>query len=149
MAGLPDVLPREQVSAALDTVERLIFRATSYGLINGVTAEGKPFDTKLNQAGDHAKHIFVGENLCAGMTFLYHGRRDAGLEIARRLFSAMFVKTRAPWNQRCLLNGEAGLPQWGEDYYSNMVIWALPMALRGESVREFARSGLAARILRA
>jgi len=149
VAGLPDVLPREQVSAALDTVERLNFRATSYGLINGVTPEGKPFDTKLNQAGDHARHIFVGENLCAAMTFLYHGRRDAGIEIARRLFSAMYVTTRAPWNQRCLLNGETGLPQWGDDYYSNMVIWALPMALHGESVREFAQSGLAARVLRA
>jgi len=76
------------------------------------------------------------------MTFLYHGRREVGLEIARRMYEAVAVKTRSPWNQRCLLNGETGLPQWGDDYYSNMVIWALPMALRGESVGQFQRSGL-------
>ena len=35
------------------------------------------------------------------------------------------------------LNGETGLPQWGDDYYSNLVMWTLPMALNGESVEQF------------
>jgi len=82
--GLASVLPQVHAEAALDAVERLNFRATSYGLINGVTPDGAPFDTKLHPAGDHATHIFVGENLCAAGTFLYYGRREAGLEIARR-----------------------------------------------------------------
>ncbi len=149
IAGLPDVLPPDRIASALDTVERLNMRATSYGLINGVTPEGKPFDTKLNPSGDHARNIFVGENLCAAMTFVYHGRRDAGLEVAHRLYEALAVKTRSPWNQRCLLNGETGLPQWGEDYYSNLVMWALPMALAGESIGSFTNKGLAQRMLSA
>ena len=88
-------------------------KATSYGLINGVSPDGKPFDSKLGGSGDHAKNIFVGENLCAAMTFIYHGRRDTGLEISRRLYHAVAVKNRSPWNQRCLINGETGMPQWG------------------------------------
>ena len=76
------------------------------------------------------------------MTFLYHGRRDTGLEIARRLYDAIAIKNHSPWNQRCLLSGETGLPQWGEDYYSNLVIWAVPMALAGKSVEQFAQAGL-------
>ena len=64
-----------------------------------------------------------------------------GLEIARRLYDAIAIKNRSPWNQRCLLNGETGLPQWGEDYYSNLVIWALPMALAA-SVGQFAEGDL-------
>jgi uncharacterized protein (DUF608 family) len=147
--GLPDVLPAAHIHSALDTIERLNMKATSYGLINGVTPEGKPFDTKLNPSGDHAKNIFVGENLCAAMTFIYHGRRDTGLEIARRLYDALAVKNRSPWNQRCLLNGETGLPQWGTDYYSNLVVWALPMALAGESVEKFVRTGLVKNMLSA
>jgi uncharacterized protein (DUF608 family) len=149
IAGLPDVLPRDRIGSALDTVERLNMRATAYGLINGVTPDAKPFDTQLNPSGDHAKNIFVGENLCAAMSFLYHDRQDVGLEIARRLYEALAVKTRSPWNQRCLLNGETGLPQWGDDYYSNLVIWALPMALAGESIRPFAEKGLVKRMLSA
>ena len=148
-AGLQDVLPAEHVNSALDTIERLNLKATSYGLINGVTPDGNPFDTKLHPSGDHAKNIFVGENLCAAMTFIYYGRRDTGVEIAHRLYQAIAVKNRSPWNQRCLLNGETGLPQWGEDYYSNVAIWALPMALAGQSVEQFARAGLAKNILQA
>jgi uncharacterized protein (DUF608 family) len=147
--GLQDVMSAAHINSALDTIERLNMKATSYGLINGVTPDGKPFDTKLLPSDDHAKNIFVGENLCAAMTFIYHGRRDTGLEIARRLYDAMAVKNRSPWNQRCLLNGETGLPQWGEDYYSNLVIWALPMALAGESVGPFTRTGLVKNMMRA
>jgi len=145
--GLQDVISAGRINSALDTIERLNMKATSYGLINGVTPEGKPFDTKLYPSGDHAKNIFVGENLCAAMTFIYHGRRDTGLEIARRLYDTMAVKTRSPWNQRCLLNGETGLPQWGEDYYSNMAIWALPMALAGGAIDHFTRTGLVKNML--
>src|SRR5579862_5349661 len=94
------------------------------------------------------QNIFFGENLCAAMTFLYYGRRDIGLLIAERLYSAVAVKNNSPWNQRCLLNGETGMPQWGEDYYSNLVIWALPMAAAGQSLDRFVRTGLIENMIR-
>jgi uncharacterized protein (DUF608 family) len=142
IAGLQDALPAAHINSALGTIERLNMKATSYGLINGVTPDGQPFDTKLDSAGDHASNIFFGENLCAAMTFLYHGRKATGLEIARRLYDAVAIKNHSPWNQRCLLNGKTGLPQWGEDYYSDLVIWAFPMGLAGQSVGEFVQNGL-------
>lgn len=148
IAGLPDVLPSEHVSAALDTVERLNMRATEHGLINGVTPDGQPFDA-IHKAWDHSKNIFFGENLCAAMTFLYSGRRDTGLEIARRLAEAVSVRARAPWNQRCLLYGETGMPCWGDDYYSNMAMWTVPMALDQENIESFTHTGLAARVVKA
>jgi hypothetical protein len=123
--------------------------ATSYGLINGVTPEGKPYDTKVHPEGDFGMNIFVGENLCAAMTLMYHGRKDVGLEIARRLYRTMAIKTRSPWNQRCLLHGDTGLPLWGDDYYSNVIIWAVPMALEGVSVKEFASTGLVQAMMKA
>jgi uncharacterized protein (DUF608 family) len=149
VVGLRDVFPKDHVSRALDAVEALNMRATSYGLTNAVTPEGRPFDTKVHPSGDFGMNIFVGENLCAAMTFLYHGRRDTGLEIARRLYETLAVKTRSPWNQRCLLYGSSGLPLWGDDYYSNLAIWALPMAHEAQSAGEFARGALVSGILRA
>ena len=78
------------------------------------------------------------------------GASGIGLEIARRLYEAMALKTHSPWNQRCLISSETGLPVWGDDYYSNLVIWALPMALAGESVAQFVRpAGLVDRMIQA
>lgn len=142
LAGLEDVLPQPQVLSALGKIARLNLEATSYGLINGVTPDGKPFDTKVHPSADFGMNIFVGENLCAAMTFMYYGQRDMGLEIASRLYEAIAVKMRSPWNQRCLLNGKTGLPLWGDDYYSNLLMCAVPMALGRETVDQFANSGL-------
>lgn len=149
VAGLGGVLPAGHVAKALETVERLNMAATSYGLINGVSSDGRPYDTKFRPALDFGINIFFCENLCAAMTFMYHGKKDVGLEIARRLYRTAAIKTRAPWNQSHILHGDSGMPIWGEDFYSNLIIWALPMALEGLSVKEFGGSGLAKNMLSA
>ncbi len=149
VVGLDDVLPAPNINSALDRVERLNMGSTAYGLTNGVNPDGTPYETTVGGTNDFPKHIFFGESLCAAMTFIYHGRRSIGLEIARRLYFAVAVKNASPWNQRCLLNGKTGLPQWGDDYYSNLAIWALPMALAGQNIGEFAREGLVKRMVEA
>ena len=148
-AGIEDVFPAEHVTKALDCIERFNMRATSYGLINATDERGKPFHSGYNGTADFAHHIFFGENLCAAMAFLYYGREETGLEIGRRLYEAVARKNPSPWNQRCLLTGDAGLPLWGDDYYSNLVIWAVPMALRRQSVKQFANAGLVTDMIRA
>lgn len=147
--GLESVLPEERVNKALDSIARLNLNATFYGLINGVTPDGKPFDTGVHPSGDFGKNIFVGENLCSAMTFLYFGRCDIGMEVAHRLYQAIAVKARSPWNQRCLLYGDTGMPLWGDDYYSNLAIWVVPLAYEGVSVREFTQTGLAKKMIAA
>lgn len=150
VVGLPDVLPEENVVSALATIEHLNMAATSYGLVNGVTPDGSRFDSGYGGDNDFGRHTFVGESLCAAMTFMYHGRPDVGIEIAKRIYEAIALKTRSPWNQRCLINSETGMPVWGLDYYSNMVMWALPMALAGEGIDQFtARGELVHRMLAA
>jgi uncharacterized protein (DUF608 family) len=149
VAGLGDVLPEDRIHTALNAVESMNAKATSYGLVNGVTPEGRPFNTKVHPNGDFGENIFVGENLCAAMTLLYHGRRDAGLAVSRALYETMAIKTRSPWNQRCLLWGDTGLPLWGDDYYSNLAMWALPMAVSGQSLGEFSKTGVAAEMVKA
>ena len=141
LAELPGVLPAQRVQSALRTVERLNMQSTDYGLVNGVTPDGARYDAGFSEGNDHGKHTFIGENLCAAMTFMYHGQEDIGLEIARRLYDAIAIKSASPWNQRCLINAETGLPAWGDDYYSNMVAWAVPMALAGQGIREFTEAG--------
>jgi uncharacterized protein (DUF608 family) len=95
--GLPGMLAADRVQKALDTIERLNMSSTSYGLVNGMTPAGERVRTR-DHPNDHAPHIFVGENLCAAMTFMYHRRVEAGLEIARRLYEAMALKSFTPWS---------------------------------------------------
>ena len=152
LLGLPDVLPEAHVRSALKTIVRLNMAATPYGLVNGVTPTGDRYDSKaeigdnggifeIQADNDHAKQTFVGENLCAAMTFMFHDQAPTGLEIVKRIYEALALKSRAPWKQRCLIDASSGLPVWGEDYYSNMVIWAVPMAMAGQGIHEFAGSG--------
>ena len=153
ITGLPDILPAAQVQSALGVVQRLNMAATKQGLVNGVNLDGSRYDSKqdtdadqsvdIMPNNDHAKQVFVGENLCAAMSFIYHGQPETGLEIARRIYEAMALTSRSPWKQRCLIDADSGLPVWGQDYYSNMVIWALPMAIANQSIAEFAGSQLA------
>jgi uncharacterized protein (DUF608 family) len=144
VAGLDDILPEDRVQSALRAVERLNVAATRFGLVNGVTPDGERFDAghrAVAEGNDHAKQTFVGEGLCAAMTQLYHGRVEVGTEMARRIYEAVVIVSRSPWNQRCLFDAATGLPVWGDDYYSNMAVWALPMALSGIGIGDFCSEG--------
>jgi hypothetical protein len=47
-------------------------------------------------------------------------------------------------------DADTGQRSFGADYYQNLMLWALPAALRGESLEGPARrDGLAARMVRA
>ena len=150
ITGLPDILPAEQVQSALGAVKRLNMADTEHGLVTGVNPDGTRHISKSDPDKhprilpnyEHGRQVFVGENLCAAMSFIYHGQRETGLEIARRLYEAVALTGRSPWKQYCMIDADTGLPVWGEDYYSNMVIWALPMACTNQNITEFAGSEL-------
>jgi len=150
LTGTPDVLPADQVQSALGAVKRLNMAATEHGLVNGVNPDGTRYISKpdpdrfpdILPNNDHSTQVFVGENLCAAMTFIYHGQHETGLEIAKRIYEAVALISRTPWKQHCLIDADTGLPVWGEDYYSDMVIWALPMAYNNQNIAEFAQGEL-------
>jgi hypothetical protein len=72
---------------------------------------------------------------------MYEGRMEAGLELAKRLAHSLAIASLSPWNQHCLISSADGTPVWGSDYYSDMAVWAVPMALSGQGVASFAASG--------
>ena len=148
VVGLGGILPADKVQKALESIERLNFSATRHGLVNGMRPDGTPDTCGSGTENDHGSQIFVGESLCAAMTFILRERREIGLEVARRLMEAIHELHQTPWNQRCLIASDDGRPIWGDDYYSNMVIWTLPMVLAGQDIRQFCgEKGLVGRIL--
>ncbi|NLV74610.1 MAG: hypothetical protein GXY52_08005 [Chloroflexi bacterium] len=150
VAGLEAALPPEHVATALDTVWEWNVAATPYGAVNAAQGPAERYASGYSLVNDFGEHTFVGENLCTAMTYLYRGERERGLEVAKRIYEAIALKTLSPWNQRCLISSYSGLPVWGDDYYSNLAVWALPMALAGQDVASFsAPGGLLAKLLAA
>lgn len=151
VVGLDGLFESSKVASALEAVARLNVRAGEAVMVNGVNPDGTPHRSRADgHENDHASGCFVGENLCSAMTMLYAGQRELGLDIARRIYEAIAIRHRTPWDQYCIIAPSDGHPIWGSDYYSNLVIWALPMALAGQGIAELASpGGLLERILEA
>jgi uncharacterized protein (DUF608 family) len=159
VAGIDDVLPLAHITSALQSIARLNMAATAHGLVNGVTPDGQRYDSRdkrktifevqADEQNDFAKQIFVAENLCAAMTFLYHGDTHTGMLIAERIYTAITCISCTPWKQYCLIDADSGYPVWGEDYYSNMVVWAIPMAHAQQSLATYTQSPLVSAIMAA
>jgi non-lysosomal glucosylceramidase len=149
IVGLEGCLPKERVLHVINSLEKLNLSATGWLPVNAATPEGRPEVSRTDgDPNDHASQCFVGESLCAAMTMMYHGHSTTGLRVAERIVESLFVRHLTPWNQHCLLAADDGRPVWGSDYYSNMVIWAVPLALAGEDLTSVTRpGGLLARIV--
>jgi uncharacterized protein (DUF608 family) len=155
VTGTGPVVDEKKIPLVLDSVLRLNARATVFGMVNGVTPEGKRFysvqfeqrrdkgggipesNIQADEVNDHSAQIFIGESFAAVTTFLYKGRREQGLEIGRRLYEMIALHTCTPWDQYCLYDSYSGQPIWGHDYYSNMIQWLLPVALEGKSLEQY------------
>jgi uncharacterized protein (DUF608 family) len=155
ITGTGPVTGKDKIEKALDSIWRLNVGITPFGMVNGVTPEGERFysvrfelsrgneKTTLNtwvDAGsnnDHSSQIFIGESFASVMTFLWKGRREQGLEIGKRLYETIAIHSRTPWDQYCLYDSYSGQPVWGNDYYSNMIQWLLPVALEGKSLEQY------------
>ena len=142
VAGVESVFPPDRRTSALAAIVRLNVAAGAAVIVNGVNPDGTPHHSRADgQENDHAAGCFVGENLCAAMTLLYANRPDEGIEIARRIYEALALRHRMPWDHYCIIDPSDGHPIWGSDYYSNLVIWAMPMALAGQDISQFAAPG--------
>ncbi|HZZ38145.1 MAG TPA: hypothetical protein VFE06_03365, partial [Acidobacteriaceae bacterium] len=93
--------------------------------------------------------IFTGECLVAAATLIYEGRRDDGMEIARRMMEAIVLRDAAGWEMPNILDAE-GKVLHGDDFYQMMILWSLPLALQGHGIHEASAPGnLVSRILAA
>lgn len=141
--SLERLLPEDRTRAALQTVLSACGRLTAAGLLNSATRDGEIDDS----GGRQSSGIFTGECLATAATLIYEGRRDDGLEIARRMMDAIVLKDAAGWELPNILDAE-GKVLHGDDFYQMMILWSLPLALQGHGIREASAPGnLVSRIL--
>ncbi len=75
--------------------------------------------------------MFTPELLVLAMTYAQEGRKDFGLELARRYWANLCLVQRHPFDTPNMVDGRTGERLFGTDYYQNMMLWALPGVLAG------------------
>jgi uncharacterized protein (DUF608 family) len=137
--GLGGVFQRERVTKVLDTVYRANY--APFGTVAFATADGRP---TINY-GD-----FCPQNIMLGMTYLYEGREEQGLEIIQRGIEHLYLKQGYTWDlpnvlsywrwvhrndhEDARIGYGSGQRAFGTDYYQNNILWLLPAAMAGQPV---------------
>jgi non-lysosomal glucosylceramidase len=130
----------ERVETVMRTLCRLNYAATPYGLMNCVQP-----DAKSDASSIYTRNAITPSysNMCPAMTMCYLNKenlKEIGLEIMRRNWENMVCRQDFAWNMPACLDADGDV-RYGEDYYHNTMLWAVPAAIRGDSLREFCANG--------
>ena len=122
--GLQPVFRGDRIDKTLKTIEATCF------IDKGLAGFAEP-----GKGPDLARYgTFPPEVNIVAMTYMYHGRRKLGLEIARRNMENIILGQGLGWDMPNLIRCDTGARTYGADYYQNMVLWGLPAALAGENL---------------
>jgi hypothetical protein len=138
--GLGGVFNPERVKVVLQTIRRTCL--VDCGVAGFATREG---EADLIGYG-----TFPPEINLVGMTYMYHGEKEMGLEIVRRNMDNLVRRQGHAWDLPNLVRCDSGARTFGTDYFQNMMLWAVPAALAGQDLKGPCKSGgLVDRMLRA
>ena len=137
MNGVAPFFPAPRVATVLETVKQNNLPATEFGALNAVRPDGS-----LDESGPrHSNEIFPAENLIVAATLAYEGDLDGCKQLAAEVMQNIVLRQKAMWDMPNIVEPVDGKITHGTDFYQMMVIWALPMALRGQSIQEFCADG--------
>ncbi len=146
--GAADAFPAAREAPALETIRRCNVALSKTGAVNYANYDGTP--AKVGGYGTYS--YFTPELLMLAMTYIYAGKKEFGLELARRCWENVVCTQRLTWDQPNLFRGDkdTGERGFGADYYQNMILWSLVAALEGGNLaRPCESGGLVQRMIRA
>ena len=140
--GLKHVFREDRFKTALETIKKTCL-VDSIGAVSFASPDGSP------QMASYG--IFVPEIYMLAMTYLYAGQQETGLEIIKKCVDNSFLRQGIGWDQTNMLYaaGDGGRTV-GSDYYQNTIIWAMPAAIKNQTLQEtYKKGGLVDRIIKA
>ena len=142
--GFDGVFDPDRVARVLTTIDRSC--NGPYAVMGFATKAGVPdaastvtFSRQGVPEGDTAYGTFTAESDIIGMTFMYHGRTDTGMEIVRRTADNMIRKEGHGWDLPNMVRGSDGKRNFGTDYFQKLSIWGVPAALASQPIEGPAR----------
>jgi non-lysosomal glucosylceramidase len=124
LLGLGDLADARKVRRALECIGRKNAGHSPYGLVNSVLASGR-----LDGSNNHSKNIWFGMNYAWVSLCLMRGfSLKKVLKPAHQLWDNVIRRQKNPWNQPDMIDSKTGRYVFGDAYYRNMAIWAIPIA---------------------
>lgn len=148
--GVESVFRGDRIPLVLRTIREKCMGGVVCGARSFSSPEGKPLngDNKVAEYGTTA--MFLPEIMMLAMTYMYHGEPGFGIEKLRKAMEYMVCSHGHPWDLPNMILGSTGERHFGTDYYQNLMLWAVPSALSGESLDKITHKGnLADRIIQA
>lgn len=142
--GLPGIFPLDHVKTTLATLKRT--NVTERGaIVFSPTKEGEFEPGYWTSSG-----VSVPPSFMVAMLYMYYGERDFGLEIARRTLRSVIIENRCSWDFPLIIRSDTGERIFGNDYYMNLMLWAMPAAIHGQDLAGPCKpGGLVDRIIQA
>ncbi len=138
MDGLGEgILPPERVRTTLATLKKVTMM--TWGPRVWSNPDGSPPDFPTGYwtpCGVHSPSA-----LMLAMTYMYHGEKEFGLELARKVMENMVCNNSWSWDMPILYRGDNGKGIWGNDYGQMMMPWALAAAMQGKDLSALTASG--------
>ena len=153
--GLPHVFDPDRIKTTLDTVKRTCIASTKYGALSYTNPDGSLVKAGLSAIGSDATYGawalgFPPHLIILAMNYIYEGEVDVGIELARRNWDNIVLRQGRAWDAPNMLRGDTGEVTYGSDYYQNLMLWALPIAIQGRDLRTAcAPGGLVERVITA
>ena len=125
--GVESVFPAQRVATTLDTIRAANCGLSQSGAVNYANPDGS-----AAQVGGYGPYsYFPPELFMLAMTYMYEGDRAFGLDLLHRCL-ANIVRWGYVWDFPNTTRGDCDTGQrtFGADYYQNMMLWAVPAALR-------------------
>lgn len=138
--GLKGVFRDDRAKKALETIEKACL------LSCGVAG----FASHAGNAQLGAYGTFTAEIIIVGMTYMYHGMYEMGMDIIHRNMDNLVRQQRHAWDLPNLIRCDTNERIFGTDYFQMMILWAVPAAMKGNDVTAPCKpGGLIDRIIKA
>lgn len=129
LCGLGYILPRNQLITALRHVAKVNGGGGVWALVNGVEPDGSRDHNGTNGQSDTAT---LGDTWCYAATCIWLDKPNLGLPFIKRLCDDIALRQRDDWGTSWNMDPDSGAMLWGGEYYSDMCVWSLWLAMNGK-----------------
>jgi len=124
LLGLGLISEREKIQKAIRHILRHHTRHSDFGMVNSTLADGR-----LDESNDHSKNVWLGTTYAfVGLGVSQGFALSNLLKQACKVWDNIANIRKSPWNQPDMMDAKTGQFLFGDFYYRNMAIWAIPIA---------------------
>ena len=130
--GLGPVFAKPRVERVLETIWH--HNLTPYGLRNAIRPDGTEDPDPLHFLSASLHPTWSCQ--IPAMLSMYEGEAARGEAVMQQIWRHLVFNLQMPWDMPGGIASDGG-HQWGLEYYQNPVLWILPAAMLGLTLRSF------------